>query len=117
MHTITLASALPGITGTLTIDGYTQPGSVPNTLAPDEGALDTVLAIEVSGVTSNFTGLQIQPNANLTVQGLSLHHFRTAINGNGGNADASHLAVYGNFIGTTVTGAAFAQAGNGVTLK
>lgn len=113
VHTIALASALPTIGGTLVIDGYTQPGSAPNTLAPDDGALDTVLAIEVSGVTSNFTGLQIQPNANLTVQGLALHHFRTVINGNGGNTDASHLFVHGNFIGTTVTGTAFAQAGNG----
>jgi len=113
VHTIVLASALPAIAGTLTIDGYSQAGSAKNTLAPDEGGLDTVLAIEVSGVTSNLTGLQIQPNADLTVQGLALHHFRIAVNGNGGGPDASRLHVYGNFIGTTVDGTAFAEAGNG----
>jgi len=113
VHTIQLAAALPAIGGTLIIDGYSQPGSAQNTLAPDEGGLDTVLAIEVSGVTSSFVGLQIQPNADLTVQGLALNHFSIAINGNGGGPDASHLHVYGNFIGTTVDGDAFDGAGNG----
>jgi hypothetical protein len=113
VHTIALASALPGVTGTLTIDGYTQTGSAPNTLAPDDGALDTALAIELSGGTSNFDGLQIQPNANLTVRGLALNHFRIAIAGNGGNPDASHLFVYGNFIGTKLDGTAFSGPGNG----
>ncbi|MFO1507957.1 MAG: hypothetical protein U1F23_12945 [Lysobacterales bacterium] len=115
VHTIALASALPPVSGTLAIDGYTQPGSSPNTLAPDAGGLDTVLAIEVSGISSNFTGLQLQANANLTVQGLALNHFRIAINGNGGGPDASHLYVYGNFIGTRVDGTAFDDIGNSDT--
>lgn len=113
VHTIALAAALPPTAGTLTIDGYTQAGSATNTRAPDEGGLDTVLAIEVSGGTSGFTGLQVQPNANLTVQGLALHHFGIAVAGNGGGPDASRLAVYGSFIGTTVAGTAFGEAGNG----
>ena len=66
-HAIVRASALPAVGGTLTIDGYSQAGSATNTLAPDEGGLDTVLAIAVSGITSNLTGLQVQPNADLTV--------------------------------------------------
>lgn len=115
VHTIGLASTLPPISGTLTIDGYTQPGSSPNTLATDAGGLDTVLAIEVSGMTSNFTGLQLQQNANLTVQGLALNHFQNAINGNGGGPDASHLTVYGCFIGTRADGSAFDDSGNSDT--
>ncbi|HVT32845.1 MAG TPA: hypothetical protein VHE32_09355, partial [Rhodanobacteraceae bacterium] len=112
-HTIALASVLPTIAGTLTIDGYTQPGSQPNTLTPEEGGLDTVLAIEIAGTGSY--GFLIQPNATLTVQGLALNRFDTAINGNGGNPDASHLYVYGNFIGTKVDGSAFDGAGNNGT--
>jgi CSLREA domain-containing protein len=113
VHTITLASLLPTITGSLLIDGYTQPGSQPNTLTPEEGGLDTVLAIEIVGTGSY--GFLIQPNALLTVQGLALNHFGDAINGNGGNPDASHLYVYGNFIGTKVDGTAFDGVGNGGT--
>jgi CSLREA domain-containing protein len=113
VHTIALASQLPTITGALLIDGYTQPGSQPNTLTPEEGGLDTVLAIEIVGTGS--LGLLIHPNATLTVQGLALNHFGDVINGNGGNPDDSHLYVYGNFIGTKVDGTAFDGLGNGGT--
>lgn len=113
LHTIALASTLPTIAGTLLIDGYTQPGSQPNTLTPEEGGLDTVLAIEIVGTGSY--GFLIQANANLTVQGLALDHFDSAINGNGGGPDASHLYVYGNFIGTKPDGTAFEDPGNGGT--
>src|SRR5262245_14272617 len=41
VHTITPTSTLPDITGAVTIDGYTQPGSLANTHAVGEG-LDTV---------------------------------------------------------------------------
>src|SRR5262245_42619613 len=40
-HTIALALTLPAITDALTIDGYTQAGSVENTAA--SGALDAVI--------------------------------------------------------------------------
>jgi hypothetical protein len=35
VHTITLTALLPAITTNLTIDGFSQPGSVQNTNAPD----------------------------------------------------------------------------------
>src|SRR5262245_24322462 len=41
-HTIVLASALPAVTDVLTIDGYTQAGSTPNTLPLAQGT-DAVL--------------------------------------------------------------------------
>ena len=47
VHTITPLSLLPIIGTPLTIDGYTQPGSAPNTNAT--GALNTVLQIEIDG--------------------------------------------------------------------
>src|SRR5262249_31340961 len=46
VHTMTPASALPAITAAVTIDGYTQPGSSPNTLATGD---DAVLDIQLSG--------------------------------------------------------------------
>ena len=37
VHTVTLAAQLPAIATDLTIDGFSQPGSVQNTNAPDQG--------------------------------------------------------------------------------
>jgi hypothetical protein len=101
-HAITLTSQLPGISGTLTIDGYSQPGSAMNTRTPEQGGLDTQLMVELVG--SGGIGFWLQGGStSLTVQGLAMHGFGDAIVGNGGGPDASHLQVYGNFIGTTVT--------------
>ncbi|MEO7325217.1 MAG: hypothetical protein ABIW82_10360 [Dokdonella sp.] len=116
-HTITLASMLPAISGTLTIDGYSQPGSVKNTHAPDQGGLDTVLAIEVSGGGAVAPGLYTASGVvTLTVQGLAMNRFSgDAISGNGGGPTTSQLNVYGNFIGTSVEGAALGPLGNNGT--
>lgn len=113
-HTITLASQLPAISGTLTIDGYSQPGSAKNTHAPDQGGLDTVLAIEVSGGGTVAPGFYTAGGVvTLTVQGLAMNHFSgDAIVGNGGGPTASQLNVYGNFIGTTLDGSALPSNGN-----
>ena len=46
MHTISPTSPLPNITDPVVIDGYTQPGSSPNTLANGDNA---VLLIELNG--------------------------------------------------------------------
>jgi hypothetical protein len=114
-HTITLASQLPAIGGTLTIDGYTQPGSAPNTQAPDQGGLDAILKIEINGGTAGI-GFFLAGGAafiTLTVQGLALNHFTgDAIVGNGGGAGTSQLNVYGNYIGTTLDGTALPSPGN-----
>lgn len=116
-HTITLASQLPAIGGTLTIDGYSQPGSVKNTNAPDQGGLNTVLAIEVSGGGTVAPGFYTAGGVvTLTVQGLTMNHFSgDAIVGNGGSLTASQLNVYGNFIGTTLDGSALPSNGNSGT--
>jgi len=112
-HTITLASALPGIGGSLVIDGYSQPGSVMNTHTPEQGGLDTQLMVELVG--NGGVGFWLQANASLTLQGLALHGFGDAIAGNGGGPDASQLRVYGNFIGTALDGTALPGNGNGAS--
>ena len=110
-HVITLASQLPGISGVLVIDGFSQPGSAPNTRTPAQGGLDTQLAIEIVG--SGGPGFWLQASAaNLTVQGLALHHFSDAIAGWNGGADGSQLQVYGNYMGTRLDGSALAGNGN-----
>lgn len=104
VHTIVLATQLPGVTGNLTVDGYSQPGSLHNTYSPDQGGLDTVLAIEIDGAGAGFW--LNASNASLTVQGLAMHGFDNAIIGSTGGPNATQLTVYGNFIGTAVDGTA-----------
>src|SRR5712691_8400547 len=58
LQTIAPASNLPNITKPVVIDGYTQPGSSPNTLAVGDNA---VIKIDLSGVnySSNCLGLAV----------------------------------------------------------
>jgi uncharacterized repeat protein (TIGR01451 family) len=101
LHTIAPASPLPAITDAVTIDGYSQLGSRPN--SNGLGAADNaIIAIEISGANAgpNANGLQVTA-ANCTVRGLAIGGF----SGSGlllsgpGNA-----RVRGCFIGTDPTG-------------
>jgi hypothetical protein len=115
-HTISLTSSLPLISCGLTVNGYSQPGSLMNTLAPDQGGLDTVLQIEIVG--SGGSGFALVNGATfftVTLQGLALHGFGDPIGGNANFAGNSQLNVYGNYIGTTIDGQALVGAGNGGT--
>ena len=120
-HTITLASQLPAVgapggANSLTIDGYSQPGSAMNTNAPDQGGLDTVLMIEVTGGATNIGyGFYIAGGpccTTLTVQGLALNRLGTPVAGNGGSPGVSTLNLYGNFIGTKIDGTELPTQGN-----
>ena len=66
-HTIALQSALPTITAPVLIDGYTQAGSSPNTLASGSNAQIRVRL----DLQSQTTGLAVCGN-NVTVRGLSI---------------------------------------------
>ena len=69
-------SVLPTVANPVIIDGYTQPGASPNTLAVGNGA---VLLIELNGINviqlSNTYGLLITAG-NSTVRGLVINRFR-----------------------------------------
>jgi hypothetical protein len=113
VHTISPLTVLPTITQTVTIDGYTQPGSSPNTNPPTMG-LNTVLNIELSGAmappNSNFSGLIINAE-NCTVRGLCINSFQhdgidVCTNGN---------LIVGNFIGTSTGGGMALPNGMGGT--
>jgi Calx-beta domain len=101
---ITVATRLPTITDPLTIDGYTQPGSSPNTLAAGSNA---ILLIELDGSvmsspndSSAPSGLIITAGSSV-VRGLVINRFNgegIRVGTNGGNL------IEGNFIGTDPTG-------------
>src|SRR5262249_36714685 len=104
VHRISPASALPPITDSVVIDGYTQPGAVPNSNPND---FNGTLLIELSGANAGqVAGLTITAGSS-TVRGLVINGFQ----GQGGSAgvgielqsgDGNHIV--GNFIGTDPTG-------------
>jgi CSLREA domain-containing protein len=94
--------ALPAITEEVTINGYTQPGSSPNTLGKGTNA---VLKIELDGTNagSSSFGLDIEGTSNTVVKGLVVNRFALSgvvINRN----SATGNSVTGNFIGTDPSG-------------
>jgi hypothetical protein len=109
VHTISPTTVLPTITQTVTIDGYSQPGSSPNTNPPTLG-LNTVLTIELNGQFSgaNFGGLVVNA-PNCTVRGLVINRFV----GDGIRVCTDGNVFTGNFIGTDPTGAMASGNGSG----
>ncbi len=115
VHTITLASSLPPITELVTIDGYTQPGSSPNTLADGD---DAVLLVELDGTNlpADTSVLDVL-SGGTTVQGLVIN--RAAVTGSAAIAlggTGGHV-VAGNFIGTNAAGDAARPNFNGVRVS
>ena len=103
VHTISPTSALPGITDPVVIDGYTQPGAGPNTLANGDNA---VLLIELSGSLAgpDTHGLELQ-SADSLVRGLVINQFGffgIALTGAGSTGNR----VEGCFLGTNTAGTA-----------
>ena len=106
VHTIRLASPLPAITEPVILNGYTQPGSSPNTNPVGQG-LNTVLTISIDGSAAGL-GSCITVNAgNLDFLGMEI----SGLNISGCNpvgifagTGADGLLISGNFIGTDPTG-------------
>lgn len=96
--TIQVASQLPNIgsrSGTITIDGYTQPGSRRNDASAGSNA---VMGVELRGpgVSTRMYGFYITSPGN-TVQGLLLADFTRGIFID--RTDAHHNRILGNWIG------------------
>jgi hypothetical protein len=89
VQTIAPLSALPAITGAVTIDGASQPGYAGSPL------------IELNGAGAGSANGLLITAGNSTVRGLVINRFSgsgIALQTNGGNA------IEGNYIGTDVTG-------------
>ena len=104
VHTIAVASALPAITSPVTIDGYTQAGSSPNTNNPDLGT-NAQIMIEIDGTNSAFGASTLQFTAGSdgsVVKGLVINRnqFRASI----AILGVSNITVQGCFLGTDPTG-------------
>src|SRR5262249_50498578 len=98
VHTISPLTVFPTITQTVTIDGYSQPGSSANT-NPTTMGLNAVITIELHGTVND--GLNIQAD-NCTVQGLVINSFP----GNAIDISSNGNVIAGNFIGTNTAGTA-----------
>jgi hypothetical protein len=120
VQTITPQTNLPAITDSVTIDGYTQPGSSPNTLGIGPGSPGHVLGdgsnailnivLDGSQIGNGGEGLSIEAT-NCTIRGLVMNGFGayavwTKWN-EGGNT------ISGNFIGTDPTGTTAVPNGYG----
>ncbi|HSH81416.1 MAG TPA: CSLREA domain-containing protein [Herpetosiphonaceae bacterium] len=121
-HTIQLYSQLPSLsdsTGPTTINGFTQPGAVPNSHAQLNNA---VMKIQVVGKgesgTGTFSGLPITSAGN-RVRGLVFYRLHRAIWLAGSGAYNNVIA--GNFIGTNAAGTyystIYSTPANGVHLR
>ena len=110
VHTISPASALPAITDPVVIDGYTQPGASPNTLANgDNGVL--LIELDGSNAGASVDGLVIAVGGS-TVRGLVINRF---VNG-AINIVSDNNAIEGNFIGTDPSGTVALGILTGVTI-
>jgi hypothetical protein len=95
---------MPVITNAVTIDGYTQPGTHPNTLAKGD---DAVLGVDLLGDKTSFgSGLDIRAD-NTVVRGLLIGQFK----GRGIDISGNGNKIEGNFIGTEPVG--IPDVGNG----
>lgn len=106
-HTISPATQLPAIgRADVTIDGYTQAGSSPNTLAL--GQNNAAIAIRLDGSSAIPNGLTVaQVVAGVTIRGLSITRFNFAayVQDNTVFGGAGNTRLVGDWIGLAPDGA------------
>lgn len=107
-YRIAPASQLPFVTDPVIIDGYTQPGSSPNTGTPDEG-LNTILRIELYGDSAGFAvhGIFLDAGSGGSIiRGLAIRDFsgNDTQSGHGILIASNGNTIEGNFIGPGVDG-------------
>ena len=111
-HVIRPASALPKVTNNVIIDGYTQPGSIPNTAIQGDNASPTVV-LDGSGIVDRTrrTGLQVKAD-NSTIRGLVIENFDAV----GALFVGTNDHLEGSFVGVDATGKVAAGNGLGVAV-
>jgi hypothetical protein len=107
--TIAPLTPMPALTHATIINGYSQPGSRPNTLASgDNAVIEIVLS---SGYGTNSDGLVLAGGGDSTVSGLSIINF-----GNGIHITdpAGGDVIAGDFIGVVPNGGIAGNANSGI---
>lgn len=109
-HTISLNTALPDITETITIDGTTQ---------PENGYSGDSPKIIVYGNAMEFNGFTFQPGAeNSEIKGLFIRNFQSGCcNTNGIYINASNVKVSNNVIGNNYYGYAISVYAPGCIIQ
>jgi trimeric autotransporter adhesin len=126
-HTISPSSELPPITGTVTINGYSESldeGTTPASVnTATDGTTNAVLKIVLHGdnATNYCYGLNVAAN-NVVIRGLVINNFEFCGSANSSSAPGIRLSgtghrVEGNFIGTNADGTASDRNARGVSLS
>lgn len=116
VHTIQPTSVIPRIEESVVIDGYTQPGSTPNTLTIGD---DAVLLIEIDGSLMPVgNDLFDFPNSGSTIRGLVINRMTgTSIYCGASSFAGNDNVIEGNFFATDPTGTAFLGVNNATTVR
>jgi hypothetical protein len=117
VQTISPVTNLPPIKNPVVVDGYTQPGAKPNSLAVGDNA---ILLIEINGShiganTPDVLGVLGLEWPSSTVRGLVINHLNQFVAGIEVQSDGD--LVTGNFLGTDPSGTRTNSYGNGVDLS
>ena len=105
--TIFLASPLPPLTDPVTIDGFTQPGTQPNTLTVGNNAL-LMIVLDGTNTGPAADGLTIDASG-CTVEGLVIDSF----SGNGIVINSSGNTIEGDYIGGISSGGTLTDTNGG----
>src|SRR5215470_2377398 len=101
LKTIAPASALPILSNSVTINGYSQPGAAANTNGPGLG-LNGTLLVEIDGTNAGPTCLNVNAS-NTTIRGLVINRCGTYVLT---ITSGSNNKVQGCYLGTNNTGTA-----------
>jgi hypothetical protein len=99
VHEISVLSSLPSLNDAVLIDGYTQPGSSPNSAVIGSSAQIRVVLVGTGSASVRGLAL-VAGSAGSTVRGLAINRF----GGSQINALSADCVITGNFIGTDATG-------------
>jgi hypothetical protein len=104
-HVVSPAGPLPALLEPTVVDGYTQPGSSPNTAVQGTNA---VIAVVLDGSASSPGDGLVLLGGSSVVRGLAVGGWQRSSPGVGGRglrfADVGDNAAEGNFLGTDATG-------------
>ena len=106
VRTIQPTSQIPPITESVVIDGYTQQGALPNTLAVGDNAM-LLIEIDCSLMPSNVDLFDFHSGGS-TVRGLVINRLQgTTMYFSAGSSGSNDNVVEGNFIATDPSGTTF----------